>query len=150
MLGCETSRDQGLVKFNCSIMQVHQDLSSSSATQSSDRRAAHPYQRAHLVKENPDRFEGLGAMKPYHITWAIHPPRQVPVHLGDHYKREIDNMLKLGVIMPVKKPTDWVNSIVLSETTNDKGEITKVRVCLDPCDRSRESTTIQKLLTRCI
>ena len=37
-------------------------------------------------------------------------------------------MLKLGVIMPVEKPTDWVNSIVLSKTTNSKGEITKLRV----------------------
>ena len=30
--------------------------------------------------------------------------------------------------MPVEKPTDWVNSIVLSKTTNSKGEITKLRV----------------------
>ena len=60
MLGC----DLGLVQFNCNIMlQVHQDLSSSSATQSN----------AHLTKENLVKrvFEGLGAFKdmnPYHIT----------------------------------------------------------------------------------
>ncbi len=46
-------------------------------------------------------------------------------------------MLKLGVRTPVDKPTDWVNSIVLSETTNKKGEITKLRVCLDPRDLNK-------------
>ena len=99
-----------------------------------------------LVKEYSDRFEGLGLfkdMKPYHITLdsaaepVIHPPRQVPVHLRDLYRQEIDNMLKLGVITPVDKPSDWVNSIVLSETTNKKGEITKLRVCLDPRDLNK-------------
>jgi hypothetical protein len=99
-----------------------------------------------LLTEYPDRFEGIGIfedMKPYHITLdpeaepIIHPPRQVPVHLKDHYRQEIDNMLELGVISPVDKPTDWVNSIVLSETTNEKGEITKLRVCLDPRDLNK-------------
>ncbi|CAB4012215.1 Hypothetical predicted protein [Paramuricea clavata] len=46
-------------------------------------------------------------------------------------------MLKLGVITPVEKPTDWVNSVVLSETTNNKGEIVKVRLCLDPRDLNK-------------
>ena len=110
MLACEMSRDLGLVQFNCSIMQVQEDLLSSSASQSNDRRAAHLNQ-------------------PF-----IHHDRSMHVHLIDDYKRKIDNMLKLGVIMPVEKPTDWVNSIVLSETTHDKGEITKLRVCLDPRD----------------
>ena len=84
-LACEISRDLALVQFNCSIMQVQEDLSSSSALQSNDRRAAH-LTKENLVKEYPDRFEGLGAfkdMKPYHISLdsvpesAIHPPRQV-------------------------------------------------------------------------
>ena len=75
-------------------------------------------------------------MKPYHITLepdaepVTHQPRSVPVHLCEIYKQEIDSMLELGVIMPVEIPTDWVNSIVLSESTNEKGEITKLRVCL--------------------
>ena len=46
-------------------------------------------------------------------------------------------MLELGVITTVDTPTDWVNSIVLSETTNEKGEITKLRVCLDPRDLNK-------------
>ena len=34
-------------------------------------------------------------------------------------------MVELGVLIPVSEPTDWVNSIVLSETTNDSGEVKK-------------------------
>ena len=46
-------------------------------------------------------------------------------------------MVELGVLIPVSEPTGWVNSIVLSETTNDKGEVTKIRVCLDPRDLNK-------------
>ncbi len=145
MLGCKTSRDLGLVQFNCSIMHVQAASPAPPSTQRNEKRAA-PLTEKTLVKKYSDRFEGLGLfkdMKPYHITLdsaaepVIHPPRQVPVHLRDLYRQEIDNMLKLGVITPVDKPTDWVNSIVLSETTNKKGEITKLRVCLDPRDLNK-------------
>ena len=79
-------------------------------------------------------------MKPYHVTLEpgeepiVHPPRSVPVHLRELYRQEIDKMRELGVITRVDTLTDWVNRIVLSESTNDKGEITKLRVCLDPRD----------------
>lgn len=46
-------------------------------------------------------------------------------------------MLNLGVIAPVDRPTDWVNIIVLSETKNDKGEVTKLRVYQDPRDLNK-------------
>lgn len=82
-------------------------------------------------------------MKPYHITLdpaaepVIHPPRSLPVHLKDLYRKELDDMLNLGVITPVDRPTHWVNSIVLSEKKTDKGEVTKIRVCLDPRDLNK-------------
>ena len=69
-------------------------------------------------------------MKPYHIRLdpdaqpVIHAPRAVPVHLQGMYKEELNNMVELGVLIPVSEPTDWVNSIVLSETTNDRREVT--------------------------
>jgi hypothetical protein len=140
ILGCQTSLDLGLVQFPCKNMHVHASAPTLSNSQNVDKRAT-PLTKETLLKEYLDRFEGLGTfkdMKPYHITLepdaepVIHPPRQVPVHLRDHFKQEIDNMLKLGVIRPVQKPTDWVNSVVLSETTNSKGEIVNVRLCLDP------------------
>jgi len=46
-------------------------------------------------------------------------------------------MVELVVIVPVKEPREWVNSIVLSKTTNDDGEFTELRVCLDPRDLNK-------------
>lgn len=40
-------------------------------------------------------------------------------------------MLNFGVIIFVDRIIDWVNSIVLSEKKIDKGEVIKIRVCLD-------------------
>ena len=63
----------------------------------------------------------------YHITLdsdaqpVIHAPHAVPVHLQGMYKEELKNIVELGILVPVSKPTDRVNSIVLSETTNDRG-----------------------------
>lgn len=87
-----------------------------------------------LLSSYLDRFKGLGTfkdMKPYRITLdpaaepVIHPPRSVPVH-----RKELDDMLNLGVIAPVDRPTDWVNSIVLSENKTDKGEVTRAQSLL--------------------
>ena len=50
------------------------------------------------------------------------------------YKEELNNMVELGILIPVSEPTDWVNSIVLSQTTNDRQ---KIRVCLDPRDLNK-------------
>ena len=123
MLGCKTREELGFVTINCSIESTP------------------PLTKETLLSSYPDRFEGLGTfkdMKPYHITLdpaaepVIHPPRSVPVHLKDLYRKELHDMLNLGVITPVDRTTDWVNSIVLSEKKTEKGEVTKIRVCLDP------------------
>jgi len=132
MLGCETCESLGLVKFNCSIKATR-----TTTTNSLNKEA--------LVNEYSDCFEGLGTfkMKPYHITLdpeaepIVHPPRTVPVHLRELFKAELDSMQENGVIEPVDGPTDWVNSVVLNETVNDKGEVTKLRVCLDPRDLNK-------------
>ena len=83
-----------------------------------------------------DCFEGKGTlnMSPYDIALdpkaapVIHAPHAVPIHLHKMFKEE------LGVNVPVNEPTEWVNSIVLSKTTNGEGAVTKLRVCLDPRD----------------
>ena len=54
-------------------------------------------------------------------------------------------MLELGVVIPISERTDCVNSIVLSETTNDKVELTKIRVCLDPLYYKTCSVNVRKL-----
>ena len=121
MLGCKTCEELEFVTINCSIESTP------------------PLIKETLLSSYADRFEGLGTfkdMKPYQITLdpaaepVIHPPRSVPVHLKDLYRKELDDMLNLGVITPVDRPTNWVNSIVFSEEKTDKGEVTKIS--LDP------------------
>ena len=59
-------------------------------------------------------------MKPYHITLdhnaepVIHAARAVPVHFQNMFRKEVDAMVELGVLIPLREPTDWVNSTVLS------------------------------------
>ena len=133
ILGCKTCEELGLIKVNCSLV-------------SSDEEQVHtPLTKKNLTSDFPDCFEGLGTfnMKPYHIVLdpkaepVVHAPRAVPVHLHKMFKDELDQMVELGVIVPVKEPTEWVNSIVLSKTTNDDGIVTKLRVCLDPRDLNK-------------
>lgn len=142
MLGCKTCEELGFVTINRSMKNTP------------------PLTREILLSSYPDRFERLGTfkdMKPYHITLdpaaepVIRPPRSVPVHLKDLYRKEPDDMLNLGVIAPVDRPTDWVNRIAFSWTKNDKGEFTKLRVCLDLRDlknRVKRNIIVQRQLMR--
>ena len=155
MLGCKACEDLGLIKFNCSLETSKQDKATCLEAQAHsksqqkidgsgpkplDTQTHTPLAEKSFLNEFSDCFEGLGTfnMKPYHITLdpdsqpVIHAPRSVPVHLQDMYKEELNNMVELGILVPVSEPTNWVNSIVLSEMTNDSGEVTKIRVCLDP------------------
>ena len=133
ILGCKTCEELGLIKVNCSLVS------------SDEEQVYTPLTKKNLTSDFPDCFEGLGTfnMKPYHIVLdpkaepVVHAPRAVPVHLHKMFKDELDQMVELGVIVPVKEPTEWVNSIVLSKTTNDDGIVTKLRVCLDPRDLNK-------------
>ena len=49
------------------------------------------------------------------------PPRSMPVHLRELKKQELHKMLERGAIAQVDTPTVCVTSIVLSESTNEKG-----------------------------
>ena len=59
------------------------------------------------------------------------------MHLHKTSEDELDQILELGVTVPLKEPTEWVNSIVLTKTTNDDGVVTKLRVYLDPRDLNK-------------
>ena len=50
------------------------------------------------------------------------------------YRKELVELGDLGFLVPVNEPTEWVNGIVLSEPTNNKGEVTKIKLCLDARD----------------
>lgn len=152
MLGCKTCVDLDLVKVNCGLERLETRTSSQRLQQGKadtsnqlNSQPQTPLSKEKIISDYGDCFEGLGTfnMKPYHITLdpqatpVIHPPRTVPVHVHEMYKKELKKMEELGVITPVNEPTEWVNSIVISQSTNDKGEITKLRVCLDPRDLNK-------------
>lgn len=79
-------------------------------------------------------FEGLGLLKNQcslkvnsNIQPVVDPPRKIPFTLHESLKKELNRMVNLNVITPVREPTEWVSSIVL--VTKPNGSI---RVCLDP------------------
>ena len=66
-------------------------------------------------------FEGIGCLAtPYHISVdssiqpVVCPLRNQPVALRERLKEELDYMESIGVIKTVEMPTDWVNSLVIT------------------------------------
>ena len=47
-------------------------------------------------------------------------------------ERELDEMVKQGIMVPVDKPTDWVNSLLVRQKPNGS-----LRISLDPKDLSK-------------
>ena len=92
-----------------------------------------------IMADYADVFKGLCCLDgSYHIKIdksvnpVVHPPRKVPFALKDQLKTELDRMENIGAITKVTEPTEWVNSIVITEKKNGK-----VRVCLDPRDLNK-------------
>ena len=53
--------------------------------------------------------------------------RRVPVAVRDQLQRELDKMVKQGVIAVVDEPTDWVSNIVVARKKSGA-----LRICIDP------------------
>ena len=103
-----------------------------------------------------DVFEGLGDLPgEYHIVTdeavkpVIHPPRRVPLSLGDQIKAKLDEMVQRDIITPVTEPTPWVSSMLVVVKPD------KLRICIDPRDLNRaicrehyQMPTIEEVATR--
>ena len=82
----------------------------------------------------PDCFDKIGnfkkeeklVLKPDACPF-IDPPRRCPIHIKDKIKTKLDEMVDIGVIRPVEKPSQWCSSITYP--TKKDGSI---RICLDP------------------
>ena len=78
-------------------------------------------------------------LKPEHKP-AQHAPRKVPIHLESAFRKEIESLVKLGILEEVKEHTDWVNSYVIEEKDTGSHHSPnhtikkKLRMCLDPRD----------------
>ena len=91
-----------------------------------------------------DVFNGIGCFSgpPYHIQ--VNPGVtskqthcwQVPVHLKEAFKKEVDKMLQVEVLKPDNQATPWINSYLLGEGKYMLGNL-KLRICLDPTNLSR-------------
>ena len=101
-----------------------------------------------ILHECPDVFEGIGTFwgPSYHIQIdpSIAPKQtpchQIPVHLKEVSKQEINQMLQGGVVAPVNEATPWINRFVLVESKDKLGKL-KLCICLDP-------TNVNKAITR--
>lgn len=87
-----------------------------------------------IVKRYNDVFEGLGLLDGK-VTLELNDdakpvkqvPRRVPVAMIEHLKSAVNDMLKLGVVVPVEESTDWISNVLLVKRNG------KMRLCLDPC-----------------
>ena len=97
-----------------------------------------------ILTSYPNIFEGIGRFlgSPYHIqvdpniTPKLTPCRPVHVHLKEAFKKEVDKMLKAGIIKPVHEATPWINSFILIEGKDQLGNL-KLHICLDPTNLNK-------------
>ena len=66
------------------------------------------------------------------VKWAIHPPKKIALSLQPKLERELGEVVKQGIIVPVDEQTDWVNSLVVRQKP-----IGSLRICLDPKDLNK-------------
>ena len=88
-----------------------------------------------IIEEYPEVFQGLGCIDMSYdikidptVKPVIHAPRRIPHALMAKTKAKLGQMVEQGLIQPVEKPTQWVNSMVVV----DRGS--KIRIVLDPRD----------------
>ncbi|KAH0813135.1 hypothetical protein GEV33_009656 [Tenebrio molitor] len=94
-----------------------------------------------IAVQYPGIFNGLGVYKDeikINISSDAEPfvqsvPRVVPIALRKPLEKEIDRLLKLGVIVPVEEHTSWVAPIVVVPKGND------IRLC---CDYTRLNKSV--------
>ena len=87
-----------------------------------------------LENEYKDVFSGLGCYPgKYHIELnpgaqpVVDLPRRVPQTLCEHLREKLKKLEAHGVIIAVDEPTDWVNSLVITEKRDGS-----LRLLLDP------------------
>ena len=88
-----------------------------------------------IPDQYPSLFKGLGTfkgdsyaiqLKPDAKPFALYTPRNVPIPLRKKVKEELSRMQTLGVISPVKEPTQWCAGMVVVPKPSGA-----VRICVD-------------------
>lgn len=86
------------------------------------------------MKIFPKVFEGLGTLPGsfrIHVKQGTEPkcifaPRPIAAGYKVKAKLELDEMIKMGVIEPVEKPTDWCSALTIAPKSEGK-----IRMCVD-------------------
>ena len=97
-----------------------------------------------ILTSYPDIFEGIGRFprSPHHIQVDPNimpkqtPCQPVPVHLKEGFKKEVNKMLKAGIIKPAHEATPWINSFILIEGKDQSGNL-RLQICLDPTNLNK-------------
>ena len=97
--------------------------------------ATHEFAESTVLTDYPAVFDGglgtLPGVVHLHIDDTIQPvssrPRRIPITLEKEVSRELDNLVKQGVICPVNEPSEWGSQMAV--TTRKSGAI---RICIDP------------------
>ena len=83
------------------------------------------------------------------IPSSVHPPRSVPVAVREGLKQELERLVKLKILTPVKQPTVWVSSMLVVNKPN------KTRIVIDPRDLNKAlcreyypMNTLENVITR--
>ncbi|CAG2198015.1 unnamed protein product [Mytilus edulis] len=118
------------------LMTIHYENIKSvqqGAPMSPDAYTCKPIDKADVLKEYEDVFEGTGFLEgKYHLELnehaqpVVHPPRKVPVAIKDQLQTELNRLCDMNIITQVTKPTSWVSSLLTVVKPN------KLRVCIDP------------------
>ena len=63
---------------------------------------------------------------------TLNQARPVPAPIREQVKKELDNLVRCGVLVEVTEPTDWVSAMVCVRKKNGR-----VRICIDPTDLNK-------------
>ena len=62
----------------------------------------------------------------------VHAPCKIALSLQNKLEKELEEMVKQGIIAPAEGHSNWINSLVIREKPNGR-----LRVCLDPKDHNK-------------
>ena len=100
-----------------------------------------PIRNKEALKEMyPECFTGIGKFKDfeYHINvdmnvkLVVHAPWRIALSLQGKLEKELEEMVRQGIIAPVEGHSDWVNSLVIRGKPNGS-----LRICLDLKDLNK-------------
>ena len=114
---------------------------------------------AGILDEYNDLFEGDLSNLPVvykmrfdpSVTPVVRPPRKVPLTIEERVKQELERMVKIGAIVPVSEPTEWVSQMVAAKKKDGS-----LRICTDPRDLNKAlkrphhpMRTVEDVASRC-